>query len=302
MEDIAKFYKITPQQEYERNPKLSENDVQELLKWANDNINVNGKLTDIQIIMFLHACNYDRENAKKVISQYFTLRAKKCAIYFRGRDPTHPFNQKQFDVVNINILEDEVERYSYIWTSLKIGDASQYYPNVAAKLTFMAIELKQVEKGTMPGYRILIDSRKFGLSHALRYSLSNAKNLMTYVQEATPFIIEQIYIINVTPGIERIYSTMKPFMSAALINKIVIKSVSKTEELLKSLPQHVVPKDFGGQAPTLQESMDKLRAEMIENREFFLAEERYRNGVVQSEVETITPDEEIQSFKSLSID
>lgn len=45
MEDIAKFYKITPQQEYERNPKLSENDVQELLKWANDNINVNGKLT-----------------------------------------------------------------------------------------------------------------------------------------------------------------------------------------------------------------------------------------------------------------
>lgn len=83
---------------------------------------------------------------------------------------------------NINIIPDEDTRYSYIWSQLKIVDSSQYYPTVATKLTFMAIELDQIEYGTKPGYIMVLDSSRFGLSHALRYSLSNARNLMTYVQ------------------------------------------------------------------------------------------------------------------------
>lgn len=44
METIEKYYKITAQQEYEKNPKLSVADVQELLKWSNEHINIHGKL------------------------------------------------------------------------------------------------------------------------------------------------------------------------------------------------------------------------------------------------------------------
>lgn len=43
MGTLEKYYKITAQQEYEKNPKLYATDVQELLKWSNDNINVHGK-------------------------------------------------------------------------------------------------------------------------------------------------------------------------------------------------------------------------------------------------------------------
>lgn len=44
METLEKYYKITAQQEYEKNPKLSHADVQELLKWSDENLNLNGKL------------------------------------------------------------------------------------------------------------------------------------------------------------------------------------------------------------------------------------------------------------------
>lgn len=83
---------------------------------------------------------------------------------------------------NININSDDEFNYTYIWWAIKNGDASQYYPTVVAKLTFMAIELDQVECGTKTGYILILDSNRFGLSHALRYSLSLAKNLMSYVQ------------------------------------------------------------------------------------------------------------------------
>lgn len=44
MESLEKYYKITVRQEYEKNPKLCAADVQELLKWSNENINVHGKI------------------------------------------------------------------------------------------------------------------------------------------------------------------------------------------------------------------------------------------------------------------
>lgn len=53
----------------------------------------------------------------------------------------------------------------------------------------MAIDLDQVEHGTKPGYRMCIDSNHFSLSHALRWSLSNARHLMTYVQVCFNFYV-----------------------------------------------------------------------------------------------------------------
>lgn len=96
----------------------------------------------------------------------------------------------------MNIIPDENTGHSYFWSQLKILDAAQYYPTVASKITFMAIELDQVENGTKPGYRMVLDSNHFGLSHALRYSLSNARNLMTYVQvKFNNYSLNIIYII-----------------------------------------------------------------------------------------------------------
>lgn len=45
MISLEKYYKVTAQQEYEKNQKLSAADVQELLKWSNDNIQLHGKIT-----------------------------------------------------------------------------------------------------------------------------------------------------------------------------------------------------------------------------------------------------------------
>lgn len=75
---------------------------------------------------------------------------------------------------------------------------------------------------------------------------------------------------------------LKPFMSASLINKvkdipkkiqfynclssqdlfllqIIIKSASKTSDFIKTLPQTIVPKDYGGLAPIMKETNGKFR-------------------------------------------
>lgn len=302
---LEKHYKLTAQQEYEKNPKLSVTDVQELLNWSNENIRLHGKLIDLQIIMFLHACNYDKEYAKKTLYQCYTLQAKKCYPFFSTRDPAHSSIQKLMDVINYNIIHDEDTGYSYIWSQLKITDASQYYPTVAAKINFMIIDLDQIEYGTRLGYRMVLDSNNFSISHALRWSIFNAKNLMTYVQDGTYFTIDKIYMVNVTLGTEKLYSAVKPFMSSSLINKITMKPISKTNEFIKTLPQKVVPKDYGGLAPTMGETNEILKNKLLKNREYFLDEEKLRTGTVKDEVvqeDFEVEKDNLQSFKNLSID
>lgn len=83
---------------------------------------------------------------------------------------------------NFNIIPDKDSGYSYIWSNLNNYDASQYYPTVGTKLLFMAIDLDQTENGTKTGYKLILDANHFGLSHALRFSISHAKHLMTFVQ------------------------------------------------------------------------------------------------------------------------
>lgn len=44
METLEKYFKVNAQQEYEKNPQLSATDVEELLKWSDENIKLYGKL------------------------------------------------------------------------------------------------------------------------------------------------------------------------------------------------------------------------------------------------------------------
>lgn len=44
-----------------------------------------------------------------------------------------------------------------------------------------------------------------------------------------------------------------------IILQVVMKSVSKTTEFLKTMPQKIVPKDYGGLAPIMMETNGKFR-------------------------------------------
>lgn len=59
---MEKYYKITAQQEYEKNPKLSVADVEELLQWSNENINIHGKFIGQFLITIIKLQYINLEN------------------------------------------------------------------------------------------------------------------------------------------------------------------------------------------------------------------------------------------------
>jgi len=79
-------------------------------------------------------------------------------------------------------MHDEDTGYSYIWVKINIPDVSQYFPTVILKVLFMVIDLDQIEWGTKLGYKLLLDSNNLSLSHVLRWSIFDVRNLIKYVQ------------------------------------------------------------------------------------------------------------------------
>lgn len=113
--------------------------------------------------------------------------------------------------------------------------------------------------------------------------------------------------------------------------KITLKSASKTSDFIKTLPQKIVPKDYGGLAPNMSETNGKnrkniytyyvyifsyfknnyfyfkeiLKQKLLESREYFLEEEKFRNGHSNDEANIKVNEVEgndTRSFKNLSID
>lgn len=114
-------------------------------------------------------------------------------------------------------------------------------------------------------------------------------------------------------------------MILLILLQVIIKSVSKTDEFIKTLPQAIVPKDYGGLAPIMSKTNGKfcvnimefyfekyyfifteiLKQKLLDNRDYFLDEEKLRNGNVKDEVDTTIGENDkdnIHSFKNLSID
>lgn len=77
------------------------------------------------------------------------------------------------------------------------------------------------------------------------------KKYLYYIQEAMPIRLKGIHIINALPFADIIFNMVKPFLKNELIDLIHFHPTMDT--FYKVVPQKSMPKDFGGDGPTMAE-------------------------------------------------
>ena len=58
------------------------------------------------------------------------------------------------------------------------------------------------------------------LGHVLKSKISNIKIFCSYLQEAMPIKLKAVHVLNVVPFIKLGIATIKPFVSAEILNKV----------------------------------------------------------------------------------
>ncbi|KRT83098.1 hypothetical protein AMK59_3655, partial [Oryctes borbonicus] len=80
---MTKFEDID--EEYRKNKELKKEDVQMLKEWIEKQPHL-PKISEFQIIIFLHSCYYRIEPTKTCIETFYTVRAH-CPEFFKDRNP-----------------------------------------------------------------------------------------------------------------------------------------------------------------------------------------------------------------------
>ncbi|XP_014224104.1 alpha-tocopherol transfer protein-like [Trichogramma pretiosum] len=259
------------EEEFERNPELKKEDLQYLRDWCSKQEHL-PKISDNQLILFLHS-NYFRLEACKIsIENYYTCRTH-VPEFFSNRDPigSKEIRSAMNTLLVIPLEGKTKEGYHVTFGRLIDTDPERFIYNDGMRYWNMIADLWLHINGTSPGHVLVADITGVQMVHALKISPVGVKKYLYYLQEAMPVRIKGLHFLNTTPVMDFILGLMKPFMKKELMDVLYLHK--NTESLAQHLPLDILPVEAGGKAAPMKECYSKVTKFVEENRNYFLDEE-----------------------------
>lgn len=264
---------VTVEEEFKKNPMLTQELIDSVMNWVTQQPHL-PKVSELDVIMFLRACEFNIDQTKETIEAYYTYRTA-LPDFFSSRDPTSKEIQDTVKVVYATILPQCDPNGNWIlWGSLVDPEPSHYSFNSAVKYFVMTSEVLQLENGTIPGIVVVYDVKHVTLSHIMRTPLSLVSKYAHYAQEGASFPVRGIHYLNASPVLDKLTSLVKPILKSNVLDAIHIHT--DIESLFKFVPKDIVPKDYGGNEQPLKDLNDINIRKLESYQNWFIEEEKQR--------------------------
>ncbi|KFB43516.1 AGAP003733-PA-like protein [Anopheles sinensis] len=255
-------------------------------------------ITDKQLACFLDACDKNIDETRKVLKIYYDIR-KTSPELFSNRDPLSAPIQQCLQNQDYFPLPTTPSGYSVVFHRLKNSRASNYQFDEAIKTYFMTIDSCLYSQGPRPGIIFLFDMKNVGLMHLTRINMSSVRKFFSYLQEGLPAKLKAIHVVNVVSFFDKIMYIIKPFIHAEILNMLYLHTSNANFEKFYEewIPKSCLPSDLGGDLKSIDELHQDHVKEFERQRNYFLSEERQRNGDPNKAEESTE-----KMLRSLSID
>ncbi|XP_034945203.1 alpha-tocopherol transfer protein-like [Chelonus insularis] len=294
----------TVEEEKQKNPELKDSDIQMLREWCQKQPHL-PKITDSELVLFLHSNYYRLEPTKTTIDTFYTCRTH-VTEFFANRDPLGNKDlRRMFKTAAYMPLKGETpEGYKIIFARLIDYEPSAYVYNDAIKYWNMAMDLWMYTEGTMQGHIIVVDLAGLSFGHTTRLSPMGLKKFLFYLQDGLPVRLKGMHFTNSIPVMEIILNMMKPFMKKELMDILFVHSTLET--VAKHFPIDLLPNESGGKGGSLMELHEAHLKRLESYRAWFLEEEanqRVNESLRPGKAKNITDLFGIEgSFKKIDID
>ncbi|XP_058456583.1 uncharacterized protein LOC131433978 [Malaya genurostris] len=257
--------------EHRKFPDLKREDVQKIREWMEKQPHL-PKISDLEIILFLHS-NYHRiEPTKNTIDAFYTCRTH-VPEFFSDRDMlSNELKTLMNLIVIVPLTIPTQDKYDVIYGKVINSDTTQFSFESALKYLTMIADVVQRESGAVHGYTFVLDMEGVTMGHVTKLSIGTVKKFLHFLQEAMPVRLKGIHMTNVVPFIDKILLLIKPFMKKELLAILHLHSTAET--LYPFVHQECLINELGGKAGQLMELREKFNLHMTENRDFLLEEEK----------------------------
>ncbi|KAJ3617683.1 hypothetical protein MTP99_006780 [Tenebrio molitor] len=289
-------------QVYDRTEESMKEDVQRLKEWIKTQPHLPEVMDDkrIENLFLLAKCSI--EKAKQKIDNYYTIRSLIPEFYDKSNPET--FESKQVMeavyVIPLPMLTKEMYRVNVF--KVKNKDIMNILsPCNVAGYEFNMFELRLAED-YMFGDVIIFDVENVGWEYIKKLTPSMCiKNLAPY-EKVYSLPLKAIYMINATPMVQTVMNILKGILKQKIFERIHV--YQDTSILHERFPKELLPTEYGGTGPSLEELDRIYRGKYVEYKDRFDQLDKLRVD------ESLRPDplqnDEILgfhgNFKKLSVD
>ncbi|XP_012274161.1 retinol-binding protein pinta [Orussus abietinus] len=304
--ELPPALKKLAERELNEDEKQLEKDVHYVTEWLGKQPHICARIDQQWLVGFLRGCKHSLERTKEKLETYHTIRTHLPEM-FTGRDPADPKIQEILDLGSYLPLPttETPESPRIVLVRGAIFDPSKYTFLEMARVYFMIMDLLVLgdDRLGVAGQDTLLDLTGSTLEHTSLYTPAIVKKVLTCFQDAYPIRSKTMHYINTPVTFDMIYSIFKMFMKEKLKKRVMIHA--DMESLFKYLPRKVLPSDYGGEGPSIATLTAEWKQKVIDNREWFLEDEKYRVDESKRQGKSVSGFDLFGvdgSFKQLNID
>ncbi|XP_073996273.1 retinol-binding protein pinta-like [Rhodnius prolixus] len=275
LEELPEEQKDLVLEEFGYSRKQLDSDLEQLKEWLKLQHHLPAgrlKESDSFLKMFLAGCKGSLEKAKRKLDAYYTYRSH--TVIFDCRDPFHP------DYMNTKYLAYYVPtpkltkhtRFAFF----KLADENQekfsLLAIVGSMLNVADLGLR-LEKNFGVKCCILFDAKNVTISnHIAKLKPLVVKDFIYYTLKTMPYRYSNFFVINAPEFVATAVNTLiLPLMSKKMRSRMYI-TANGIEEVSHYFDKSVLPKDYGGDLPSMKTLNDFWKDLERDRRDWFVNE------------------------------
>ncbi|XP_059059454.1 alpha-tocopherol transfer protein-like [Achroia grisella] len=263
-------------EEINENSKRIDSDITALRNWLTKQPHLHTvQPSDQWLIAFLRGSKFSIERSKEKFDMFYTLKSL-VPEFFSNTDPLDTRVQEILKLGVFLPLRKCESEDSFRTSIIRIGvfNPSQYHLSDLIKVSFMVTEILMLEDDnfTVAGEQVIIDMKDVGVGILSQWTPALAKKAIACFEKALPVRVRGNHILNTPSGFETAFAILKTFLGEKLKKRIQVHN-QNYNNMYKSIPKSVLPKEYGGDDGTVQELTDHWKAKVESYRDWFLKEE-----------------------------
>ncbi|KAF6210575.1 hypothetical protein GE061_013681 [Apolygus lucorum] len=204
---------------------------------------------------FLVGCKGSIERCKKKLDGYYTWRRR--STIFADRHPNSPGLLAVCKGVNF-VMMPKCLPTGYRLLILRLKTSQYFDLTYGIRLVLLFFEKRIRFGGLTAGDTAVVDCSDCNASYLPSLNPSVIRDFMTFFQDSLATRCSNHFIINCPPIAETILNKMvRPWMSKKMSERIVVTREGN-QFLLEKFPKDVLPSDYGGDAPSLDDLQEKM--------------------------------------------
>ncbi|XP_037046914.1 retinol-binding protein pinta-like [Bradysia coprophila] len=263
--------------ELNEDPDRIQKDLDAFREWIKKSAHIKSRNDDQFLVNFLRGCKFSLERAKEKFDLHHTMKTHVPELT-KNRDP---LNQKVLDVIKLgvgiplpNLESPDGPRYFLIRPGCY--DPDLYTAEDIMKVATMVADfmLCTDDNYVVSGQIGILDFTGIRLAHLVKFTPTFIKKMTMLQQDAAPIRQKASHFVNMPSFALTVFNLFQSFANEKNKRRIFVHG-SDMDALYKEVPRKLLPKEYGGEAGSIQEIIDNLEKTLIENREFFIEDDNY---------------------------